>query len=569
MSGRLRFLPLAWAVVLAALLLGPALGPGYVLGYDLVWVPHLALRGDFLGFGTALPRAVPSDAVVAVLDNAVPAQLLEKAALLVPLVLAGVGAARLVGESTAARLTAVTLAVWNPFTAERLAIGHWTVLVGYGLVPWLVLAGRRTRRTGRVPALAWALMAIGSLSASAGLVSAVTLLVTGWSLTRRSVRADLTLVACVVAANAPWLVAGLLHAGSATGSGASVFALHGEGPLPAPLAALGMGGIWNTEVVPTSRTTFLAWVGLVLLVGLAVVGRRAWAAGPDPGRLVALWVIGFGVACLTWLLPGSLDWVAGHVPGGGLVRDGTRTLGLCLPVYAGLPAAGVQVLGERLAHGEVAVRRLVVAAGALLPVLLLYDAAWGGSGALRPVDYPATWAETRARVDLGDGDLLVLPEGSYRAPRWNHGRTVLDPLGRYLTRDYVADDSLLVDGRRVPGEDPRVAEVQRALSLPTPRARTDALLTAGVQTVAFELDAGGTRPPRLAAVVLARSADLEVQRLQGVATTRHVPTGHAVAMTLAWAAYLGALLGGLAGWVAGAIRARRTGVRAPDPRPVA
>ena len=44
-------------------------------------------------------------------------------------------------------LTAVTLTVWNPFTVERLVLGHWTVLVGYGALPWLVLAGRATRRT--------------------------------------------------------------------------------------------------------------------------------------------------------------------------------------------------------------------------------------------------------------------------------------------------------------------------------------------------------------------------------------------------------------------------------------
>ena len=569
MSGRLRFLPLVWAVVLSALLLGPALGPGYVLSYDLVWVPHLDLRGDFLGFATALPRAVPSDAVVAVLDNVVPAQLLEKAALLVPLVLAGVGAARLVGGSAAARLAAVTLAVWNPFTAERLAIGHWTVLVGYGVVPWLVLAGRTTRRTGRVPALAWALVAIGSLSASAGLVSAVTLLVTGWTPTRNRLRTNLTLVACAVAGNAPWLVAGLLHAGSATGSGASVFALHAEGGLPAPLAALGMGGIWNAEVVPTSRTTFLSWLGLALLLGLAAVGWRAWSARPDARRLVALWLTGFGVAVLTWLLPTPVGWFAGHVPGGGLLRDGTRTLGLCLPVYAGLPAVGVEVLAGRLSRGESEVRRVVAAAGALLPVLLLYDAAWGLSGALRPVDYPTSWADTRSAVDLGRGDLLVLPEGAYRAPVWNHGRTVLDPLGRYLPPDYVADDALVVDGTTVPGEDPRVAQVRAALALPTPAARTQALLAVGVQTVAIERDVGGRRPPRLAAVVLASHPDLEVDRLRGEATPRHVPAGRKVAMGLAWLVYLGALLGGLAGASIHAVRARGRGSSQTDPRPVA
>ena len=36
------------------------------------------LRADTLGLGSALPRAVPSDAVVAVLDDVVPAVLLQK-----------------------------------------------------------------------------------------------------------------------------------------------------------------------------------------------------------------------------------------------------------------------------------------------------------------------------------------------------------------------------------------------------------------------------------------------------------------------------------------------------------
>ena len=473
------------------------------------------------------------------------------------------------GRSTAARLTAVTLAVWNPFTVERLAIGHWTVIVGYGLVPWLVLAGRRTRREGRVPAGAWALVALGSLSASAGLVSAVTLLVTGWSPARERMRTNLFLVACVVAGNAPWLVAGLLHAGSATGSGASVFALHREGSLPAPLAALGMGGIWNSEVVPGSRTTVLAWLSLVLLVGLALVGRRAWSATPDAGRQAVLWLIGFGVACLTWLVPAPVDWLAGHVPGGGLLRDGTRTLGLCLPVYAGLPAVGVDVLCARLAQGDAEVRRLVAAACSLLPVVLLYDAAWGISGALRPVDYPTSWAQTRDVVDRDDGDLLVLPWGAYRAPDWNHGRTVLDPLGRYLPPGYVADDALVVDGRTVPGEDDRVDRARRALALPSPAERTDALLALGIQTVAVERDAGGAPPPRLVGTVLASHPDLVVERLTGDAVPREVPLSHRVAMTLAWLAYVGALLGGLVGAVVTAVRRRAAGSSQTGARPVA
>src|SRR5918993_4604193 len=165
--------PTVWAAVLAVLMLGGALGPGFVLSYDMVWVPDLGLGADALGLGTALPRAVPSDAVVAVLDEVLGGMLLQKLVLLLPLVAAGAGAAALVGPGVVARLVAVSVMVWNPFVVERLAIGHWPVLVGYGVLPWVVLAGAAWRGSGVLPARLPVLLLVGSLSASTGIVTAV------------------------------------------------------------------------------------------------------------------------------------------------------------------------------------------------------------------------------------------------------------------------------------------------------------------------------------------------------------------------------------------------------------
>ena len=53
----LDLVPAVWALTLAGLMLGPALGPGFVLSYDMVWVPDLSLRPDALGLGSGLPRA--------------------------------------------------------------------------------------------------------------------------------------------------------------------------------------------------------------------------------------------------------------------------------------------------------------------------------------------------------------------------------------------------------------------------------------------------------------------------------------------------------------------------------
>ena len=32
---------------------------------------------------------------------------------------------------------AATVAIWNPYVAERLLQGHWSLLVGYGCLPWV------------------------------------------------------------------------------------------------------------------------------------------------------------------------------------------------------------------------------------------------------------------------------------------------------------------------------------------------------------------------------------------------------------------------------------------------
>ncbi|GAA4366223.1 hypothetical protein GCM10023146_09100 [Nocardioides caricicola] len=557
--------PGIWSLALAGLLLGPALGPGYVLSYDLVWVPDLAFRGDFLGLSTGLPRAVPSDAVVSVLDEVVPSQLLQKLMLAGFLVAAGVGTARLVRPgpgATLARLVAVTLVVWNPFVVERLVIGHWPVLVGYGVLPWLVAAARTWRVEGRPPPQIWVLAPLGSLSASAGVVTAVVVL--AFALTGGA-RRWLGPLGLVAAANAPWVVAGLLHAGSAVtdASGAGVFGLSGEGSLPAPLTALSLGGIWNGEAVPSSRTGFQAWVALVLLVALVALGARSWwrhEERRDALAFVGCWGAGMTVALLTWAVPDAVGWLVQEVPGAGLFRDGSRTLALCAPLLVLVAAEGARRIWCRVTEPPV-LRAVVGATLVVLPVSVLPDAAWGVAGRLVPVDYPASWATARDVVEDAHasrpGDVLLLPLTSYRAPAWLDGGKILDPMGRYLTPDYVAADDLVVSGVRVSGEDARVRDVRRALALPSPESRAEALAALGIGYVVLEPDAFGPAP-EVAGEVLLDEPDVRVTAL-GDVTERTTPTGRVVALALAWSAYVASVVVGSAACVVAARRRRHTG----------
>ncbi len=263
-------------------------------------------------------------------------------------------------------------------------------------------------REDRLPRALLVLVPLGCLSASAGLATAVAVLA-GAAGKGRTTKA----VLLVAAGNAPWLVAGLLHASSATSDSAAaeVFALRGEGSVPAPLAALTLGGIWNTAVQPDSRTGALGWVALVALVGLAAIGSRAWwrrTPGRERTALLVCWVIGWTLAVLTWLAPGLVGWASEHVAGAGVVRDGARALVLCAPLLAVLVAEGVRVLATRAPRERAA--RVALAVGAvLLPVALLPGLALGVGHRIEPADYPAAYDEARHLLEDRDGDVLVLP----------------------------------------------------------------------------------------------------------------------------------------------------------------
>jgi hypothetical protein len=422
--------------------------------------------------------------------------------------------------------------------AERLLLGHWTMLVCYGVLPWLLVVARRWRLEDRLPALLLVLAPLGSLSATAGVATGIALMAAVVGRDGRRVLAAGTLV---LAANAPWLVAGVLHAGSSRADplGAELFALSGEGSVPAPLAALTLGGVWNSEVVPASRAGLLGWTAVLVVVLLVVIGLRPWwhALGRrDATTLGTCWCVGYLLALLSWSAPGLMAWAGEHLPGGGLLRDGSRLLVLCAPALATVVAAGADRAAGLVEAGTV--RVMVAGALALLPLLLLSDAAWGLQNRLTAVELPPDYAAAREAIKgAPPGDVLVLPLSAYRQPSWNHDRKVLDPAGRSQPRDFVASDVLVVSGTALTGEDPRVAAAARALQAPTPAERARRLASLGIGVVLTDREAPG-RVPVVRGETLFEGSLLAVTGLVG-ARPRHVPSSWVVAMGAAWAAYAG------------------------------
>jgi hypothetical protein len=336
------------ALAAAPLVVGPGLGPGFVLVNDMVFVPRQYLTADALGLGPELPRAVPADAVLAVVTAVVPGDLVQKAVLLAIVVAAITGAARLVRPLAGGRVGPAAVAGlvygWSPFVAERLLMGHWSLLVGYAALPWVARAALAVRagRPRSLPRLVLA-MAPAALVVTGGLLAAgVAIALGGRRRLGRTAGASLVLAL-------PWAVAGALHptAGVGDPDGVAAFAARADGWSGVAGAVLGGGGIWNAGAVPGSRTSVLAPVLTVLLVALACYGAPRVVAGWGRGPAVALFALGgFGLllAC-AGTVPGSRDALAAivaHVPGGGVLRDGQKWAAwwlLALAVGAGAGAA--------------------------------------------------------------------------------------------------------------------------------------------------------------------------------------------------------------------------------------
>ncbi|WP_249358402.1 hypothetical protein [Nocardia cyriacigeorgica] len=326
--------PAVYSALLTLVVAGPLLGPGYLLLRDAVSTPRSYLTDSALGLGDAAPRAVPQDALLAALSTVVDGGLIVKAILLAALWAAGYGAAVLSREllraPTAAQLVAVTVAIWNPFVAERLLQGHWSLLTGYAALPWTALAAHRLRQriggkdgvrqrsgeqriTGRGAGQGnaavrsghdstgqgsrcrespgpqddsgrgyrdWAVLA--GCFAAAGLTPTGALLAGLVGLTVAGRRNLPGVLALLIAASAPWLVATIASgAGTETSdpAGIAAFAARAEPGLGTLGSLTGLGGIWNADAVPWSRTTPLAMVGTAILLVLVALGVRTVAGG--------------------------------------------------------------------------------------------------------------------------------------------------------------------------------------------------------------------------------------------------------------------------------------------------
>ncbi len=543
-------------LVLGLLALGPGLGRGFLLSYDMVFVPREPFRTALSGASGGPPRAVPSDLAVAVASRVLPADIVQKLVLLLIFVLACAGLAALLDrEPVLARLAAGTFYAWNPYVAERLIIGQWALLLGYAGLPLVARAVLKAdaatwRGAGRL-ALALLPAVMGGFAAMA----ITALAAVPVALATRHGRTLAVTLAALAVGSLPWLTGSLLRTVYADPAGVAAFAARADTPFGTVGSLIMLGGNWNAQTVPKAYggAWSAIWLAVVLIgaAGYAVLARDRWPRGGWLGLAVA-GLAGLAIACLGVTAPGRdlLRDATGFWPGFAVLRDGQQFVaplalaeaaGLAFAVTGGMhpdsfgrktaprPAGRHQTPAAATPSGrhqtpaaaDPSGRALAVFA-LVAPVLLLPGLAWGAAGRLRPAEYPASYLAAAHLIDASPvrGDVLLLPWATDRTPPWNHGEVVLDPWSRLLSRPVIWNDGTQVGRVAMAPDDPRARRLDGVIASGAPL--TTALEKAGISFIVDDEDASAApghhtpADPRLpGATVVYRRSDLVVYELSG------------------------------------------------------
>lgn len=440
--------PLVYGGV-AALILGPLLMPGYVLTLDMVFTPQLPAPAQ-------VTSSYLFNGLLYVLNQVLPADLIQKLMLVFIFVMAGWGMHRLVVRASnggrqlhqLAPYIAGVLYTVNPFTYDRLMAGQYAVLLGYALLPWLAAAGLAWRRQPgwrtSAAVVVW-LVAVSVVSihsiVPAGIVLLLAVVGCVW---RRYIRWGLGILGGWVLLSSYWLLPLLggqsstaTVIGSFTNGDRQAFATVGGNVFERLANVAGLQGFWAEDyalyALPQDSLPFGVWQLAMVAVLLLVVlgGLAAWRRGQRR-------IVGLAAGCIVIGLPLAAGvangWLASAVPLFGGYREPQKFAMLVAMGYGLLAAYGADVFLRRYNWLPV-----VVPAGVLLllPLAITPTMPWGATGQLRAVQYPPGW-QSVARI-IGPGShtsaaqsaVLVLPWHLYLNVDFA-ARVVANPAPKYF-----------------------------------------------------------------------------------------------------------------------------------------
>ena len=377
------------------------------------------------------------------------------------------------------------LYIFNPFVYTRLMAGQWLVLIGYALLPWVILSVYKfiyrptLRNAGSV--LIWMLL-IGFTSIHTLPIVGLTVAVLGivalavafidknfWLRRKKLLLYGIGITAAWLVINLVWLIpliSGKSSAGQSIDSFASsagsssqleAFATHGTIFGSPALSALGLTGFWADGQGRYLLPSGIGWpwyVAAALIIGLALLGaivsfRRRHVMGMTlaiSGLIAFVLAIGIAspvTAPLTLFLNQYVPLYAGF-------REPQKWLMLLALSYAYLGAVGLSAITARVMRVEKwsKLSTPIVIVALILPIVFAPNLAWGAGGQLQSVQYPAGWQQAAEYLNSQPGikenpkdtTIVVLPWHMYLHVDFV-GRVVANPARYYFPQNIIVGDN--------------------------------------------------------------------------------------------------------------------------------
>lgn len=455
--------------IIPILILWHLLLPGYVLTLDMVWGP------------TTFPLA----------------WVVQKVVLIVIPLTSYLGMYFLfvstVGGSKSGALFASILYTVNPFTYARFMAGHYLLLLGYAVLPIIVLALIRflrnpTRRRSLDVTLLMALSLFISLhiffieSLLVIVILVVYTVLQPYHL-RRILTSSIPIIPLLLLLNMFWILPEVFQGGQSTQLLNNINYLDlqaftsrtwGAGP-NVLFSVVSLHGFWLPFNYVSNYLPF--WqVFFVIILLVAVFGFVSKSRNTEEKVLkrsmMILAIISASLATgiaspffgpVFQFLFDNLVFLRGF-------REPQKFVALLVLAYSYLGGIGVVEISKKINHETILQWRNIIPS-VLLSIALVTPIAYGSNmffgfgGELRSIDYPADWYEANNEINLDNGEnkILFLPWHLYMSYSWV-GRNIASPSSVFFDKPVIHAENIEVGDIYSQSTDPKQRYVEMLLA---------------------------------------------------------------------------------------------------------
>jgi hypothetical protein len=452
--------------LLTSAVVGPwFLIPGHLFLLDFVWPQTLPTPQPSNGFTTSLPY----DWMFWGMTQLMPVDLVQKIIFTLPLLLAGLSAAHLVGwiikkdngepGPLLALLVAGAFYALNSFVTIRIFMGHFNLLMGYALAPWAVLATLKFREKPTIRrGLLAGLMILIVMVSDAHHIILLSLIIGPLFIVPR--RPKWRHVWAAGAFAAPIVVLAVVFwIGRASSTFLSVY--DPQGPWARLLQAPASGNLWldivtltahwKTDLLFAFPYDFLSFFPYMMIVFLVLIGIGVWYLWWRRSSDWLVWQL-LVVAAVSIFLAGGVAhsfsepvaaWLYRHVPLWIGMRDSAKFIGNVALIEAIFLGVGMAWLNHAILSK---VTRFII----FIITLWFVSPAFGGfAGQVLPVSYPYSWEQWNDELAEHESGtkMLVLPWHMYPALDWLESRPIINPAANFFT----AIEAIVGDNNEVGG----------------------------------------------------------------------------------------------------------------------